>query len=125
MMSKNILIIEDNEKNMKLLRDILEFHGFATTGTNNAEDGISLAREKAPDLIVMDIRLPGMSGNEAMKILRGEERTATIPTIAVTASVMEKEKEDIMSAGFNGYHEKPVNHKEFLVLVNQLIEEGA
>jgi two-component system cell cycle response regulator DivK len=121
-MSKRILIVEDNEKNMKLIRDILEYHGFETISTDNAEDGIALAREKLPDLIVMDIRLPGMSGNEAMIMLRADDRTSHIPTIAVTASVMEQDKQKIMSAGFNGYHEKPINHKEFLALVNKLTE---
>jgi len=123
-MSKSILIIEDNEKNMKLIRDILGYHGFTTIETDNAEDGIILAKDRAPDLIIMDIRLPGMSGNEAMKILRDDVRTANIPTIAVTASVMDKDKQDIMSAGFNGYHEKPINHKEFVALVKELVEAG-
>jgi two-component system cell cycle response regulator DivK len=122
-MSKSILIIEDNDKNMKLIRDILGYHGFSTIETDNAEDGIVLAKDETPDLIIMDIRLPGMSGNEAMKILRNDERTANIPTIAVTASVMDKDKQDIMSAGFNGYHEKPINHKKFVALVKELVDE--
>lgn len=121
-MTKSVLIIEDNKMNMKLIQDILEFNGFATIETFNAEDGISQAIDKSPDLIVMDIRLPGMSGNEAMKILRKDSRTSHIPTIAVTASVMDQDKQDIMSAGFNDYHEKPINHKQFLALVKQLIE---
>jgi len=121
-MPKTILIIEDNEQNMKLIRDILMFHGFATIESDNAEDGIMLAKEKIPDLIVMDIRLPGMSGNEAMKVLRGDDKTSKIPAIAVTASVMEQDKQNIMSSGFNGYHEKPINHKEFVTDVKQLIE---
>ena len=124
-MGKTILIIEDNEMNMKLIRDILEFNDYKTIGASTAEDGISLAREQLPDLIVMDIRLPGMSGNEAMKILRNDEQTSQIPGIAVTASVMEEDKQGILSAGFAGYHEKPIDHKQFLALVNQLTDRDA
>lgn len=124
-MSKTILIVEDNDKNLKLMRDLLAHHGFNTLEAGNAEDGIVLANETSPDLVVMDIRLPGMSGNEAMQVLKSNDRTSGIPAIAVTASVMEKDKQDIEASGFNAYLEKPFDHKEFIGLVKQLVGESA
>jgi two-component system cell cycle response regulator DivK len=109
-----ILIIEDNEKNMKLVRDVLQVKGYTTVEAGNAEDGIVLARERKPDLVLMDIHLPGMNGIEALKVLRADASTAAIPIIAVTASVMQQDRTLITEAGFDAYVPKPINIKEFL-----------
>jgi two-component system cell cycle response regulator DivK len=123
-MAKKILIVEDNEKNMKLLKDILEYYGYTTFVSDNAEDGIKLANENMLDLIIMDIHLPGISGNEAMKIIKSNDKTSNIPSIAVTASIMEHDKQEIMSSGFNGYQEKPIDREKFVTLVKELLETG-
>jgi two-component system cell cycle response regulator DivK len=123
-MAKKILIVEDNEKNMKLLKDILEYYGYTTFVSGNAEDGIKLANENTPDLIIMDIHLPGISGNEAMKIIKANDKTSNIPSIAVTASIMEHDRQEIMSSGFNGYQEKPIDREKFVTLVKELLETG-
>jgi two-component system cell cycle response regulator DivK len=117
-----ILIVEDNEKNLKLVRDVLQVKGFSTLEAGTAEDGIRLARESKPDLILMDIHLPGMNGIEALKVLRGEAATAAIPVIAVTASVMQQDRKQITEAGFDAYVGKPINLKEFLDAVRAMLE---
>jgi two-component system cell cycle response regulator DivK len=117
-----ILIVEDNEKNMKLVRDLLQVKGYQTLESETAEDGILIARESQPALILMDIQLPGMSGIEALKVLRADPITQKIPVIAVTASVMTQDSQDIMAAGFNSYQRKPIELKEFLGEVRRLLE---
>ncbi len=117
-----ILIVEDNEKNLKLVRDVLQVKGYATIEAINAEDGIELASARKPDLILMDIQLPGMSGIDALKVLRSNAGTASIPVIAVTASVMQQDRKQIMEAGFNAYVGKPINLKEFLDAVRNALE---
>jgi len=117
-----ILIVEDNEKNLKLVRDVLQVKGFSTLEAGTAEDGIQLAREHKPDLILMDIHLPGISGIEALKVLRAEAATAAIPVIAVTASVMQQDRKQITEAGFDAYVGKPINLKEFLDAVRAALE---
>jgi two-component system, cell cycle response regulator DivK len=119
---KRILIVEDNEKNMKLVRDVLQVKGYATIEAVNAEDGIVLARDQKPDLVLMDIQLPGMNGIEALKALRADPGTAAIPVIAVTASVMQQDRNQITEAGFDGYIGKPINLKEFLESVRSMLE---
>jgi two-component system cell cycle response regulator DivK len=117
-----ILIVEDNEKNLKLVRDVLQVKGFSTLEAGTAEDGIRLARERKPDLILMDIHLPGISGIEALKVLRADAATAAIPVIAVTASVMQQDRKQITEAGFEAYVGKPINLKEFLDAVHATLE---
>src|SRR5215831_19534715 len=95
-----ILIVEDNEKNLKLVRDVLQVKGYKTLETGTAEDGIKVAVEKKPDLILMDIQLPGMNGIEALKVLRADSATTAIPVVAVTASVMQQDRTLITEAGF-------------------------
>ena len=112
-----ILIVEDNEKNMKLVRDVLQVKGYATLEAVTGEDGVRLAKERLPALVLMDIQLPGISGIEALKQLRADPATATIPVIAVTASVMVSDRRNITDAGFDGYVGKPLNLKEFLAAV--------
>jgi two-component system cell cycle response regulator DivK len=118
-----ILIIEDNEKNMKLVRDVLQVKGYATIEAGTGEEGVRLAAERKPDLILMDIQLPGISGIEALRRLRAIPDTAAIPAIAVTASVMQQDRKQITEAGFNGYLGKPLNLKEFLDTVRAMLEK--
>jgi two-component system cell cycle response regulator DivK len=119
---KLILIIEDNDKNLKLVRDVLQVKGYATVEAGNAEDGIVLARTRRPDLILMDIQLPGMNGIDAIGVLRGDPATAAIPVVAVTASVMPQDRNKITEAGFDAYVGKPINLKEFLDTVRNALE---
>ena len=116
-----ILIVEDNDKNLKLVRDVLQVKGFSTLEAGTAEDGIKLAAESKPDLILMDIHLPGMNGIEALKVLRADTATSKIPVIAVTASVMQQDRKLITEAGFDGYVGKPINLKEFLDAVRDIL----
>ena len=117
-----ILIVEDNEKNMKLVRDVLQVKGYATLEAGTAEDGLIMAAQKRPDLILMDIQLPGMSGIDALKILRADPATAPIPVIAVTASVMQQDRKHITEAGFDAYLGKPLDLREFLATVQRMLE---
>ena len=118
-----ILIVEDNEMNLKLVRDVLQVKGYATLEAGTAEDGIRLANERKPDLVLMDIQLPGMNGIEALGVLRADAATAKIPVIAVTASVMQQDRKLITEAGFDAYIGKPINLKEFLATVRKWLGE--
>jgi two-component system cell cycle response regulator DivK len=118
-----ILIVEDNDKNMKLVRDVLQAKGYATIEAITGEDGIRLATERKPDLILMDIQLPGINGIEALRVLRANPETAAIPAVAVTASVMQQDRKHITEAGFDGYLGKPLNLKEFLETVRAMLEK--
>ena len=117
-----ILIVEDNEKNRKLERDVLQFHGYRTAEAETAEEGIRLARESVPALILMDIQLPGMNGMQALGHLRTDPLTRAVPVIAVTASAMTHDRQKIMAAGFDGYQSKPINVKEFVAAVRQMLD---
>jgi len=120
-----ILIVEDNEKNMKLVRDVLQVKGYQTLEAGTGGDGIRLAQERKPDLILMDIQLPGMNGIEARGVLRADPATANIPVLAVTASVMQQDRKQITEAGFDGYIGKPINLKEFLDAVRATLDKAA
>jgi two-component system cell cycle response regulator DivK len=117
-----ILVVEDNEKNLKLVRDVLQVKGYRTLEAGTAEDGIRLAHENKPDLVLMDIELPGINGIDALRLLRADPATAAIPVAAVTASVMQQDRRVITEAGFDAYVSKPINVKEFLDTVRALIE---
>jgi len=120
-----ILIVEDNERNLKLVRDVLQVKGYTTIEAMTGEDGVKLAIEQKPDLVLMDIQLPGINGIEALRILRANPETAAIPVIAVTASVMQHDRKQIMEAGFDAYVGKPINLKEFLDAVRKALEGKA
>lgn len=120
-----ILIVEDNPRNMKLVRDVLQVKGHTTLEATTGEDGVALAREKIPDLILMDIQLPKMNGIEALRVLREDAATRAIPVVAVTASVMQQDRKLITEAGFDGYVGKPINLAEFLDAVNGQLARGA
>jgi CheY-like chemotaxis protein len=117
-----ILIIEDNEKNRKLCRDVLQVKGYRTIESETAEVGLDLARSQAPALILMDIQLPGMDGITAMKRLKAESNTRNIPIIAITASAMTNNRTAMLAEGFDGYQTKPISLKDFLGEVHRLLE---
>lgn len=114
MTTKTILIVEDNEKNLKLMRDVLQLNGYETFEAATAEIGIDLANTCSPALILMDIQLPGMNGIEALERLKQNSVTASIPVIAVTASVMTHDRHKLLESGFNDYIEKPIAIRTFL-----------
>jgi two-component system cell cycle response regulator DivK len=108
-----ILIIEDNAQNLKLARDILNYVGYATREADNAEDGLALARAQRPDLVLMDVQLPGMNGLAALGRLRADPLTADIPVVALTAFAMKDDRDVLLAVGFDAYLEKPLNVREF------------
>ena len=113
MANELILIVEDNEKNLKLARDVLRFHGFRTVEATDGESAIAMSLEHLPALVLMDIQLPGIDGIAAMKRIRADERTKHIPTVALTASVMSGDRERFDEAGFDGFIAKPIEVKSF------------
>ena len=116
-----ILIVEDNEKNRRLVRDVLQFKGYETIETETGEEGVELARTRHPALVLMDIQLPGMDGITALKLLRQDPATRGIRVMAVTASAMTQDRQTILAAGFDGYQSKPINVKGFLEAVQELL----
>jgi two-component system, cell cycle response regulator DivK len=119
MAAELILIIEDNEKNLKLVRDLLQVKGYRTLEAGAAELGMELARRYIPQLILMDIQLPGMDGVAALSQLKSDPVTAKIPVIALTAFAMQSERQRFRSAGFDGYLVKPINIRELLTAVGE------
>jgi two-component system cell cycle response regulator DivK len=120
-MSKTVLIVEDNELNMKLFRDLLEAHGYKTLQTRNGIEALSLAREHSPDLILMDIQLPEVSGLDVTKWLKEDEHLRHIPVIAVTAFAMKGDEERIREGGCEAYISKPITVSMFLDTIRQFI----
>ncbi len=121
---KTILIVEDNEKNMKLARDILRAKGYAVLEAVNGLDGVKLALEHKPDLVLMDIQLPDINGIEAFERIRADATTAHVPVVAFTASVTVNDRSRIGDAGFDGFLGKPINLKEFLETVRRVLGEA-
>ena len=116
-----VLIIEDNEKNRKLIRDLLQAKGYQTIESDTAEEGLRLAEERKPALVLMDIQLSGMDGIAAMKQLKAAPSTRRIPVMAITASAMTYNRESMLAEGFDGYQIKPFNLAEFLADIAGLI----
>jgi CheY-like chemotaxis protein len=117
-----ILIVEDNDKNRKLVRDVLTFKGYEVIETETGEEGVRLAQEQRPSLVLMDIRLPGIDGVEALRRLRAEPTTRGIPIMAMTASVMSEDRQKIMAAGFDASQGKPIKLHDFVAAVEELLE---
>jgi two-component system, cell cycle response regulator DivK len=116
-----ILIVEDNEKNMKLVRDVLQFKGYQTLEAGTGMDGLRVAREKQPSLVLMDIQLPDIDGITALARLRADPVTQKIPVLAVSASVMPDEKQRIIASGFDAYITKPINIRAFVETVERFV----
>jgi len=116
-----VLIVEDNPRNLKLVRDLLDFSGYRTLAVSNAEDGIELARSRRPDLVLMDVQLPGMDGVEALARLRAEPDAGEIPIVALTAFAMKDDRARFLAAGFDAYIEKPLNVREFPEQVSAIL----
>ena len=123
-MTHVILVVEDNERNLKLLRDVLEYAGYDVRVARTAEDGITLAVSEPPDLVLMDLQLPGIDGMEALRQLRASPRTADIPVVAVTAQAMKQDRERVLEAGFDGYVEKPISVRAFPEQVRRFLSGG-
>jgi two-component system, cell cycle response regulator DivK len=119
MTGERVLIVEDNEKNMKLVREVLQATGYLTLEAASGVRAVELAAEQAPDLVLIDIQLPDIDGVEVVRRLRADERTASIPAVAVTAQAMHGDRERYLAAGFDGYLSKPLNIVELLVTVKQ------
>lgn len=119
-----ILIVEDNPKNLKLIRDVLQFHGYTTLEADTGEVGVALARERQPALILMDVQLPGMDGRAATKLLKADARTQHIPIIAMTAFAMKGDRESLLADGFDNYVSKPINIKETPTVIAQYLDRG-
>jgi len=123
MANELILIVEDNPKNLKLVRDTLQVKGYKTIEAETGEEGVRLAQERHPALILMDIQLPGINGVEALRQLRVDPMTSAIPVIAVTASVMTQDRTRIMAAGFDGFQGKPIRVRELLATVREILDK--
>ncbi len=119
--SKKILVVEDDPVSLKLVRDVLQAYGYDTEEATNGEEAVDRAVERRPDLIVMDIRLPGINGLEATRRLRSDPRTAAIPIVAVTAQAMPEDEARIMAAGCQAYLPKPLRFTEFVSVVEGLL----
>ena len=115
----SILLVEDNEKNMKLFGDVLTAKGYRTVEARSGEEAVAVARTQPPDLVLMDIRLPGIDGVETLRRLRADGRTASIPVLAVTAQAMRGDREQFLAEGFDGYLSKPVDVGELLAAVRR------
>jgi CheY-like chemotaxis protein len=116
-----ILIVEDNENNRMLVRDVLQSRGYRTEETDRGEQAVQLAGASRPALILMDIQLPGINGMDALKLLRADPATRDIPVMAVTASAMTHDRQKIMAAGFDAYQSKPLNVREFVEAVRTIL----
>jgi two-component system, cell cycle response regulator DivK len=125
MTGERILVAEDNEKNMKLFRDVLGATGFRTLEATTGAEAVALAAEHTPDLVLMDIQMPDVDGVEALRRLRADARTASIPVLAVTAQAMQGDREHFLAVGFDGYLSKPVNVRELIGTVRQYCDGRA
>ncbi|MCW8835220.1 MAG: response regulator [Rhodospirillales bacterium] len=120
-MPKKILIVEDNELNMKLFNDLLQAHGYDTIQTNDGRDALALAQENRPDLILMDIQLPEISGLDVTKMIKADDDLKDTPVIAVTAFAMKGDEEKIREGGCDGYIAKPISVPQFLETVAKFL----
>jgi two-component system cell cycle response regulator DivK len=123
-MTKTVMIVEDNELNMKLFHDLLDAHGYQTIQTRNGMEALALAREHHPDLILMDIQLPEVSGLEVTKWLKEDDKLRSIPVVAVTAFAMKGDEERIREGGCEAYISKPISVAKFMDTVRQFIGDA-
>ena len=123
-MSARILVVEDNPKNLKLVRDVLQYSGYEVVEATTGEDGVRLAREVHPDLVLMDLQLPGIDGAEALRRIRAEVSTRSMPVVAVTAFVMADDRSSAFASGFDGYVEKPISVRGLAQQVQDFLTLG-
>jgi two-component system cell cycle response regulator DivK len=124
-MTPVVLLVEDNERNLKLARDVLEFAGFTVHAARTGEDALGEALETTPDVILMDLQLPGIDGHAALALLRADTRTSGIPVVALTAFAMAEDRQRALEAGFDGYLEKPIRVREFADQVRAYLGSGS
>ena len=122
-MSKVVLIVEDDVRNMKLFRDLLQHHGFAILEATNGKEGVKLALKKSPDLILMDIQMPVMDGLEATRIIKADSRAKGIPIVALTSYAMKGDRQKALEAGCDGYLAKPIDTRNFLKEISAYLSE--
>jgi two-component system, cell cycle response regulator DivK len=122
MANEVILVVEDDSKSRKLVRDVLTVKGYEIVEAETGEEGVRLAQERRPGLVLMDIRLPGIDGIQALARLRAEVATRGIPVMAMTASVMSGDRQRVLDAGFDAFQSKPIRIKDFVAVVEQLLE---
>jgi two-component system, cell cycle response regulator DivK len=125
MTGPQVLVVEDNERNMKLFRDVLQATGFRTLEATTGERAVELVFEHRPDLVLMDIQLPDIDGIEALDRVRADDRFASVPVVALTAQAMEGDRERFLAAGFDGYLSKPVDIADFVATVKRYCEENS
>jgi len=119
-----ILIVEDNERNMKLVRDILQYRGYKTLEAATGGEGVRLALEQRPDLVLMDIQLPDIDGITALGLIRRDTSLDAMPVLAVSASVMPEEQQKVVGSGFDAFITKPINLKQFVATVDRFLADG-
>ncbi len=124
MSSHKILVIEDNPKNLKLVRDVLVYSGYEVVEATSGEDGVRLAGETSPDLILMDLQLPGIDGAEALRQIRSHDGFSRVPVVAVTAFAMADDRARAFASGFDGYVEKPISARALPDQVRDFLEPG-
>ncbi len=122
--SYRILVVEDNELNLKLVRDVLSYAGYQVLEARSGEQGVELATECQPDLILMDLQLPGIDGTETLRQLRSSPLTQEVPVVAVTAFAMREDRERAVRSGFDGYVEKPFSTRELPAQVQGFLSAG-
>jgi CheY-like chemotaxis protein len=125
MTGERVLVVEDNEMNMKLFRDVLDASGYRTLEATTGSEAVAMASEHTPDLVLMDIQLPDLDGVQALHRLRADPRTATIPIVALTAQAMQGDRERFLAAGFDSYMSKPVNVRDLIGIVREHCDRGS
>ena len=123
MANELILIVEDNEKNLKLVRDVLQYRGYQTIEAGSGEEGVRLAKARIPDLVLMDIQLPGMDGYEATRQIRATPELAKVPIIAVTSYALSGDEAKTRAAGCDGYVAKPFSPRQLLAKIREFLPE--
>ncbi len=125
MKQPRILIVEDNPKNLKLIRDVLQYWGYQVVDAGSGEEGVELATREPPDLILMDLQLPGIDGHEALRLLRREPTTRAVPVVAVTAFAMQDDRDRVALSGFDGFLEKPLSVRDLPEQVKGFLQAEA
>ena len=124
MTSGRVLVVEDNDRNRKLVRTVLEHAGFEVVEAETGEQGVAIAAEANPDLVLMDVQLPGIDGHDALRLLRSGEETRHLPIVAVTAFAMKGDDARALEQGFDGYIQKPISVRSLVDQVRNLIEHS-